>query len=98
LLSELAGPQHYQRAAFDHLDARLFGLFREGEILRAWIHDDPARSGFDDFVDERVRTRFAEVERDRVDRFGGVGNFLVTFFAQDLGEGGIDRDWPMPVL
>ena len=47
-------------------------------------------SGFD--------RRFAEIKRHGVDRAGRIRNFRITLFAQDLIEGGIDRESAVPVF
>jgi hypothetical protein len=48
--------------------------------------------------DERVGSRFAQIQRDRIDRAGCIGNFRITLFAQDLIKGGIDRKNAMSVF
>ena len=95
---ELARPQHYERAALDDFDARFLRLRRERAILRAWIHDNATRFCANDFVDERIRSRFAEIKRHGIDRAGRVRNIRITLFAQDFIEGGIDRQRSMPVF
>ena len=50
---KLAGPKHHQGAGFHHFDAGFIGPLGEIGVLRAWVHDNPARFGSDDLIDQR---------------------------------------------